>query len=249
MKTLKTVLSALLILCLMTACLAGCGQSKTLKVGMTVYKPMNYKADDGSWTGFDTEFAQKAAKALGYDDVEFIEIEWSQKFFELESGAIDCIWNGMTITDEAKLNADVTDAYVYNSQVVVMNAAAKDTYTQEGLKDLKIAVEAGGAAADLLTDMGVPFTPFTTQTDALLEVSSGSSDACLIDVTMANNMLTPGSSYAALTVVDSLSEEEYGIAFKKGSELTGKMNELIAQYKTDGTFAALGEKYGLTIAD
>lgn len=246
---MKRFLILVLALVLCVGCLAGCSGGKTLKVGMTVYKPMNYKDDNGEWTGFDTEFALKAAKELGYDDVEFITIEWGNKFYELESGAIDCIWNGMTLTDEVKNNTSYTDAYVLNAQAVVMNASAKDTYTRDGLKDLKVAVESGGAAEGLLKEMGVPCTAFTAQTDALMEVNSGSSDACLIDITMANNMLTADGSYSSLVVVDTLSEEEYVIGFKKGSDLTEKMNEIIAKYKTDGTFAEWGKKYDLTIAD
>ena len=246
---MKRFLILVLAMLLLVGCLAGCSSKKTLKVGMTVYKPMNYKDDNGEWTGFDTEFAQKAAKELGYDDVEFIEIEWGNKFYELESGAIDCIWNGMTLTDEVKKNTAYSDAYVLNAQVVVMSASAKDTYTRDGLKDLKVAVESGGAAADLLKEMNVPFTEVTAQTDALMEVNSGSSEACLIDITMANNMLKEGSSYANLTVVDTLSEEEYVIGFKKGSDLAEKMNAIIKTYKTDGTFAELAKKYDLTIAD
>lgn len=245
---MKRILALVLTVVLCAGCLAGCGGSKTLKVGMTVYKPMNYKDDNGEWTGFDTEFAQKAAKSLGYDNVEFIPIEWDNKFFELNSGAIDCIWNGMTITDEVKTNADVTDAYVENAQVVVMNAAAKADYSREALANYKIAVESGSAAADVLEEMNVPFTAVTAQTDALLEVNSGSSQACVIDVTMATNMLTEAGGYSSLAIVDSLSEELYGIAFKKGSDLTAKMNKIIADYKQDGTLKALGEKYGLTIA-
>ena len=168
---MKRILALMVAALLCVGCLAGCGGSKTLKVGITVYKPMNYQDDNGEWTGFDTEFAQKAAKELGYDDVEFRVIEWDNKIFELESGAIDCAWNGMTITDAVKNSADVTDPYARNAQVVVMSAAAKDTYTRDGLADLKIAVESGSAAADLLDDMEVPYTAFAAQTDAPSAVS------------------------------------------------------------------------------
>ena len=243
-------LTLAVVLCFGLLAFGGCAKKNVLKVGMTDYAPMNFKDDNGEWTGFDTEFAQKAAKELGYDDVEFIIINWDNKFFELESGAIDCIWNGMTITDEALNNASVSDPYAKNAQVVVMNKADAATYTRDGLKDLTIAVENGGAAADLLESMEITgYTPKTAQTDALMEVKTGASKACLIDVTMANNMLTADGSYADLVVVDSLSEEEYGIAFKKGSDLTAKMNDIIMNYKADGTLEALGKKYDVAIAD
>jgi polar amino acid transport system substrate-binding protein len=228
--------------------LGGCGKKDVLKVGITEYEPMNFKDADGNWTGFDTEFALAAAKELGYKDVEFVIINWDNKINELESGAIDCIWNGMTITDEIEARADVTKPYAKNAQVVVVAKELKETYTADMLKTLKIAVENGGAAADLLGEMEITYTPVTTQIDALNEVLSGASQACLIDLTMANNMLGEGS-YANLVVAEELAEEEYGIAFKKDSELTAKMNDVIAKFKEDGTLKKLGEKYDVVIAD
>ncbi len=248
---MKRILALVMVMVLMlgVAALGGCGKKNVLKIGMTEYAPMNFKDDEGNWTGFDTEFAQKAAKELGYDDVEFIIINWDNKINELESGAIDCIWNGMTITDEIEARADVTKPYAKNAQVVVVNKTLKDTYTAEMLKTLTIAVENGGAAADMLDEMEIKYTPVTTQIDALNEVKAGASQACLIDLTMANNMLVEGGGYANLAVAEKLAEEEYGIAFKKDSELTAKMNDVIAKFKKDGTLEALGKKYDVAIAE
>ena len=248
MKRILALVMAV-VLCFGMMAFTGCGKKNLLKVGMTEYAPMNYKDDNGVWTGFDTEFAEKAAKELGYDGVDFIIINWDTKLNELESGAIDCIWNGMTITDTIKAGADVSDAYAKNAQVVVVSKEIKETYTAETLKTLKIAVENGGAAAGLLDEMNIAYTPVNTQIDALTEVKSGASEACLIDLTMANNMLTEGGNYENLVVAEELAEEEYGIAFKKGSDLTAKMNEIIKNYKADGTLEALGKKYDVTIAD
>ncbi len=248
---MKRILALIMVLVLMlgVAALGGCGKKNVLKIGMTEYAPMNFKDDEGNWTGFDTEFALKAAKELGYDDVEFIIINWDNKINELESGAIDCIWNGMTITDEIESRADVTKPYAKNAQVVVVNKVLKDTYTADLLKTLTIAVENGGAAADILDEMEIEYNPVTTQIDALNEVLAGASQACLIDLTMANNMLTGDGSYANLVVAEKLAEEEYGIAFKKDSELTAKMNDVIAKFKEDGTLEALGKKYDVAIAE
>lgn len=89
-------------------------------VGITNYEPMDYKAEDGSWTGFDAEFAQAVAAKMGVT-VKFVEINWDNKFTELKSGAIDCIWNGMTISDSVIANCDISVPYAENSQVIVMN--------------------------------------------------------------------------------------------------------------------------------
>lgn len=220
----------------------------TLIVGVTDYEPMDYKAADGSWTGFDAEFAQAVAAKLGVK-CEFIEIDWDNKFFELESKAIDCIWNGMTITDEVKLNASVTDPYVKNAQVVVLDQAkAADYATADSIKGLKFAVEAGSAGEAELKNLGIEdYTAVQSQSAALMEVAAGTCDACVIDITMANAMTGTGTGYPDLTSCLELSTEEYGIAFRKGSDLTAKVNELMATLMTDGTLDALAEKYALTL--
>ncbi len=219
-------------------------------IGITDYAPMNYYGDDGVLTGFDTEFAQAVCEKLGVE-AEFIEIDWDNKFLELKSNSIDCIWNGMTITDEVKLNADVSKAYVKNAQVVVMNKdKAADYKAVEDLKELSFAAEAGSAGEAAIKDNGLDgnYVAVNAQTDALLEVMSGSADACVIDITMANAMTGEGTSYADLTSVLELTTEEYGIAFRQKSDLTAKVDAIIDELKADGTLDALAEKYELTLA-
>ena len=159
-------------------------------IGITEYEPMNYKDENGKWTGFDTEFAEAVCAKLGVT-AEFIEIDWDNKFLALESKSIDCIWNGMTISEEVLNNTSCTKAYVKNAQVVVMaKDKIKNYETPESMADLKFAVEAGSAGASAAEEKGFSnIVEAGTQTDALLEVASGSSDACIIDLTMANAML------------------------------------------------------------
>lgn len=160
-----------------------------LVIGITDYAPMNYKDENGAWTGFDTEFALAVCEKLGVT-AEFVEIEWDNKFIALESKAIDCIWNGMTISEEVLNNTSCSMAYVKNAQVVVM---AKDKIADyadaASMADLTFAVEAGSAGAAAAEENGFETVEATAQTDALLEVVSGSCDACIIDITMANAML------------------------------------------------------------
>lgn len=219
-------------------------------VGITEYKPMNYYEDKQKTvlTGFDTEFAQAVGQKLGVE-VEFIVIDWDNKWPELESKSLDAIWNGMTITDEVKANASVTNAYVKNAQVVVMKASEASKYkTLDDMKDVSFAVEAGSAGEDVLKDEKMSnYTSVTAQSDALMEVQSGSADACIIDLTMANAMTGEGTSYADLAQVISLNEEEYGIAFRKGSDMTAKVNEIMAEMKADGSLQKLADKYSLTL--
>ena len=259
---MKKILSLVLALCLIFA-LAACGCSsdatdptdassaakETLVVGMTIYEPMNYEDENGELTGFDTEFAKAFAESMNMD-VEFIEIDWGTKFIALEAGEFDCVWNGMTITEEAQLNADVSNPYVKNAQVVVVNGDKVADYASvESLSSLTIAVESGSAGMAAVEEM-VPdctMVEVDVQTTALLQVATGKADACVIDITMANSMLQEGTDFDSLAIAVELTGEEYGVAFKKGSPLTAQFNDYMATAMTDGTLDALAEKYNLTL--
>ena len=159
-------------------------------IGITDYEPMNFKDEAGKWTGFDTEFAEAVCAKLGVA-AEFVEIDWDNKFVALESKAIDCIWNGMTISEDVLKNTSCSVAYVKNAQVVVMKADKAAEYKDAAsMKDLTFAAESGsaGVAAAEENSLG-NLIEVGTQTDALLEVKSGSCDACIIDLTMANAMV------------------------------------------------------------
>ena len=240
-----------LVLCLGAIALSSCGSSKEkLIVGITEYAPMDYKDDKGNWTGFDAEFATMFAKELGYE-VEFKVIDWDNKLLELESKAIDCIWNGMTITGEIKDSCAVSDPYVRNQQVVVMKADKADSYKDaESMKDLKFAAESGSAGQTSILDNineNANLTAVTAQSDALLEVASGSVDACVIDATMAAAMTGEGTSYADLKVALTLADEEYGVAFRKDSDLCAKFNDFKKKVTESGELKTLADKYCLTL--
>ena len=259
---MKKMFALILAVLLMAACFAGCGGSKedsdlayvkdkgTLIVGITDYAPMDYKDENGEWTGFDAEFARLVGEKLGVE-VEFIEINWDNKFFELETKNIDCIWNGMTITEEVNLNTNCSDAYVVNAQVVVMPADKVDAYPDtDSLADVLFAVEKGSAGEAALTDLGITgYTAVEDQAGALMEVAAGTADACVIDITMANAMTGEGTSYASLAAGIALTSEEYGIGFRKDSDLTAEVNKIMDELMADGTLTALAEKYSLTLAE
>lgn len=258
-KLISLLLAVVLIGCTFAACgskntdsesdLAYIKNKGTLVIGITEYAPMNYKEEGSTeWTGFDTEYAQKVAEKLGVK-AEFVVIDWDNKYTELDAKSIDCIWNGMTITDEGKLNASITDPYVHNAQVVVM---AKDKLAQypdaASMKNLKFAVENGSAGAEVAAEEGFEnVTPVLDQSTALMEVSSGSADACIIDITMANSMTGEGTSYANYGYQVQLKEEEYGIACRKNSDLVAEINKITDELMADGTMDQLAEKYQLTL--
>ena len=258
---MKKMFCLLLALLMMATCFVGCGASESsdmayvkkngkLVVGITDYAPMDFKDENGQWTGFDAEFAELFCEELGVDCEFFVIADWSKKFYELETKNIDVIWNGMTITDEVKLNTSCSDPYVINAQVVVMKADAVNYYPDAAsLKDLTIAVENGSAGQDVATEIGATnVVALQDQAAALMEVAAGTSDACIIDITMANAMTGEGTSYADLGYSLSLTSEEYGVAFRKESDVTAKFNEFMAKCISDGSLQALAEKYNLTLA-
>ena len=259
---MKKMIALLLVLVLALSLLTACGGSasksdlKAIKdngkivVGITDYAPMDYKDENGEWTGFDAEFARLFAKELGVDCEFFVISDWGKKFLELETKQIDAVWNGMTITEEAKLNASVSDPYVINAQVLDMKADAVANYPDAAsIVDLAVAVENGSAGQSAAEEAGVKnIVLVQDQGAALMEVAAGTSDACVIDITMANAMTGEGTSYADLTSGISLTSEEYGVAFRKESDLTAKFNEFMDKIAADGTLQALADKYSLTLA-
>lgn len=227
----------------------------TMVIGYTVYEPMNYTDENGEFTGFDTEFARAVCEKLGVEP-EFVEINWDTKVIELDAKSIDCIWNGMTITDDLKENISVSDPYVKNMQVVVIKDSNKDKFTDTAsLSGATLVAEAGSAGqAAVEADENLSqatLTTVTKQTDALLEIESGASDAAILDWTLAKSMIGEGTDFADLMMIDGaeLSVEEYGIGFRKDSDLCTKVNEIMAELVEDGTLPALAEKYGLSLAE
>ena len=217
----------------------------TLVVGITEFAPMDYQDENGDWIGFDADMARKVAEALGVD-VEFSVIKWSNKLFELDGKTVDCLWNGMTITDEITGGASATNAYALNAQVVVVKSEVADQYQDaDSLSGLNFAVEAGSAGEAAAQEAGLTFVSVADQATALMEVNSGTSDACIVDLLMAGAMIGEGTSYPDLTYTVRLAEEEYGVGCRKGSDLTDFINEQFKALYADGTMLELAEEYGI----
>ena len=260
---MKKMMALVLALVMMATLFVGCGNAKSdsdlkaiekagkIVVGITDYAPMDYKDENGEWTGFDAEFAEAFAAELGVDCEFYVISDWGKKFMELETKQIDAVWNGMTITEEATSNSSVSNPYVINAQVVVMKADAVANFADAAsLAGLTIAVESGSAGEDAAKEIAdATIVPLQDQAAALMEVAAGTSDACVIDITMANAMTGEGSDYADLAAGIALTSEEYGVAFPKDSELTAQFNAFMDKLLADGTLQALAEKYELTLAE
>ena len=227
-------------------------QSKgTLVVGITDFAPMDYQNESGEWIGFDADMAKAFAESLGVS-VEFVEIDWDNKILELGSKSIDCVWNGMTLTDEVMSAMSCSNAYCNNSQVVIVPAdKAADYADVEACKALSFAVEAGSAGMAEVEKLGASFTEVKDQATALMEVAAGTSDAAVIDSLMAGAMVGEGTSYADLTYTVSLNAEEgeqYGVGFRQSSDLAAALNDFFAAAYADGSMQACAETYGIQAA-
>ena len=223
----------------------------TLVVGITDFEPMDYQNEAGEWIGFDADMAKAFAESLGVK-AEFVEIDWDNKIMELDAKTIDCVWNGMTLTDEVTSAMSCSNAYCNNSQVVIVPAdKAADYQSAEACKDLSFAVEAGSAGKAEVEKLGYGFTEVKDQATALMEVAAGTADAAVIDSLMAGAMVGAGTSYENLCFTVSLNEaegEQYGVGFRKGSDLAQALNDFFAASYQDGSLQACAETYGIQAA-
>ena len=254
MKRMLSVMLACVMLAGTVLSMTACGGEDTLVCGVTPVPGLNEKDADGEWTiGFDTEFALEVGKLLGMK-VEFKEIDWGQKYMEVNSGKIDCIWNGFTAnsSDDGIPRKDLVDfsyTYMLNQQCIVVRKSELASYTDEAsLVGKSAAVESGSAGAsyakEVLGEDG-NIASFAKQMAALMEVKANTSDFAVVDIVLAQNVCGKGD-YADLAIVESivLESEYYAVGFKKGSELTAKVNEAIKTLWENGKLQELAEKYG-----
>lgn len=227
-------------------------------IGYTDYAPMNYTDDAGNFTGFDTEFAIAVCEKLGVEP-EFVEINWDTKEVELNAKSIDCIWNGLTINEERAANMSLSVPYVKNAQVIVVKADSGITGTADLIGKTVVAEIGSAGELQIIGDEETEpdanlaqanYVGMSKQTDCLLEIKAGTADAAVLDWTLAKTMVGDGTDFADLQMIDGLelAAEEYGIAFRKGSDVTEAVNTAIAELVEDGTLAALAEKYGLSLS-
>ncbi len=265
MKKLITILLVALIA--VTACFsfAGCSKeegdvinvrTKTITVGYTLYEPMNYKNNDDVLVGFDTELALMVFNSLGYE-VRFKVINWGQKYTELSSGNIQCIWNGFTANSIEKdynnaKRSDLVDFsmyYMQNAQCIIRKSGTAPITSWTDFEGKSVAFEAGSAANSLFTSSfsgNANTKPKTSQMDAINEVNSGTSQYAIVDILLAQSICGAGN-YSSLTINDGLDLgiEYYAVGFSKGSDLPAKVNAILSAYYEIGILQELAIKYGL----
>ncbi len=262
---MKKIVAILLAVLMLAACFTGCATAadpkgsqsaggnkdtaKTIVVGYTIYAPMNYFDENNELIGFDTDLAKAVFENLGYK-VLFQEIDWNQKYTDLDSGAIDCVWNGFTCNtadDDGILRSEKVDFsynYMENRQVIVIKSGSNIASAAD-LSGKLGAAESGSAGATYgETFEGATIKGFNYQTDCLFEVNAGAVDFAVLDAQLAKSYCGNGD-YTDLKIVEDLSSdvEYYAIGFKKGSELTAQVNAQLEALAADGTIAALADKY------
>ena len=252
---MKKFLALALAILMLISCLSGCGKGKSdleyvkekgvLIVGITDFAPMDYQDANGDWIGFDADMAKAFGEKLGVD-VKFQIIDWDNKAFELEGKTIDVVWNGMTLTDEVKAAMSCSNAYCNNQQIVIVKASQAAQYqTKDSVKGLKFAVEAGSAGKKQVEALGAQYIEVADQATALTEVKAGTADAAVIDSLMAAAMVGEGTGYADLTYTVGLNDEEYGVGFRKGSDLVDELNAFFKEAYANGKMMEIAQKYGV----
>ncbi len=262
---MKKFLALLCAMLMMVGCLAACGGNGddtssapevksdlayvkgkgTLVVGITDFAPMDYKGENDEWIGFDADMAKAFAAKLGVQ-VSFQVIDWDNKAFELDGKTIDVVWNGMTLTDEVKAAMDCSNAYCNNQQIVIVKKEKAAQYqTKDSVKGLKFAVEDGSAGEQQVDALGAQKVEVADQATALTEVKSGTADAAVIDSLMAAAMVGEGTGYADLMYTVGLNDEEYGVGFRKGSDLVAELNRFFKDSYADGSMMTIAKKYGV----
>ena len=219
----------------------------TLIVGFDQdFPPMGFVGVDGEYTGFDLELAQEVAKRLGLE-YKAQPIAWDSKDMELESGNIDCIWNGFTMTGRED-DYTWTEPYMANQQVFVV-ANDSDINSQADLAGKIVEVQADSSAEAALKEapeLTATFKELLTTADyntAFMDLEQGAVDAIAMDVIVAGYQIQQRNADFKI-LDDSLSEEEYGVGFKKGNtELRDKVQSTLEEMAEDGTLQEVSEKW------
>ena len=219
----------------------------TLIVGFDQdFPPMGFVGDNGEYTGFDLDLAKEVASRLGLE-YKAQPIAWDSKDMELESGNIDCIWNGFTITGRED-DYTWTTPYMANKQVFVV-ANDSDIKSQADLAGKVVEVQADSSAEAALKenqDLANTFGQRLTTPDyntAFMDLEQGAVDAVAMDVIVAGYQIKQRNADFKI-LDDSLSEEEYGVGFKKGNtELRDKVQGALEEMAADGTLAKISDEW------
>ena len=211
------------------------------------FPPLGFRDDANNIVGYDIDLAAEVCKRLGVE-LKCQPIDWAAKEQELNTGNIDCIWNGFTMTPEREAALSFTKPYLYNAQVVIVRSDAGIASLAD-LAGKKIGLQAGSSAADAVEanpnfkatlDEVVEFKDNLT---ALMDLEIGGVDGVVMDMVVGNySIMTTGKNFVALS--ENLSSEKYGIGFrKKDVKLRDEVQKILEEMAADGTVAAISAKW------
>lgn len=266
-KKIITIVAIVALVAVLAACLTACNKKSdweyiedkgTLVIGYTLINPLNYEDKDGNLIGFETEFATAVCEELGVKPV-FQPIVWDSKIIELNAKNIDCIWNGMTITEELKENMDISIPYMENRQVAVTRKSDLEKFNS--LEKMKtngavLGAERKSAGEKVISETKEladnEYVPLEAQANVLLELKAGTINVGFIDLVMASASVGENTDYSDLVIIDSVTvgeSENYGVGLRKNSpETLSKINAAIKKLYADGFIDKLAEKYNLSNA-
>lgn len=209
------------------------------------FKPMGYTDENDKIVGFDIDLAEEVCKRIGVK-LETYNVNWDTKEQDLNAGTIDCIWNGLSVSDERKKQMLMSEPYMNNSMVFMVK---KDSgvKSKDDLKGKKIAVQNGSTAQEILKDSDIgkesTMTELATNAEGMQQLDLKMVDAVFLDSVVANYEITStGKDYEVLA--DGLSEEQYAVGFKLGAnELCKKVEDTLKEMKKDGKIEEISKKW------
>ncbi len=209
------------------------------------FKPMGYTDENDKIVGFDIDLAEEVCKRMGIK-LETYSVNWDTKEQDLNAGTIDCIWNGLSVSDERKKQMLMSEPYM-NNKMVFMVSKDSGIKSMDDLKGKKVAVQNGSTAQDILkgSDIAkdITMTELATNVEAMQQLDLKMVDAVFLDSVVADYEITStGKSFEVLA--DGLSEEQYAIGFKLGAnELCKKIEDTLKEMKKDGKIEEISKKW------
>lgn len=258
-KTLKLTTLLLLTLTLVVGCSNEQAASKTPEspaeekttyvMGLDdTFAPMGFRDEKGNLIGFDIDLANEVAKRLGIT-IEFQPIDWSMKETELNAGNIDFIWNGYTITDERKEKVNFSEAYLENSQIIVV-LAESEVETKNDLVEKNVAVQAESSALDAINaepdfvNSVNEIIEFSTNNEAFIDLEVKRSDAIVVDEVLARYYMMQKGQEKYRVLEENFGDEKYAVGLRKAdTELLGKLNSAFSEMNSDGTYDEIYAKW------
>ena len=223
-------------------------KTKTLVVGLDdTFAPMGFRDDKGQLVGFDIDLAKAVAEKVGYE-VSFQPIDWAMKETELNSGNIDCIWNGYSITEERKTKVAFSTPYLDNAQLII-TLAGSDIDSKADLADKTVSVQKESSALDAVTADDIAaslkeIVEFDTNIDCFMELDAQRCDAIVCDEVLARYIIKQRGEEKYNILADDFGKEEYGVGFRlTDTDLVNSVNKALEDLKADGTYKEIYTKW------